>query len=84
MSSLRDEVIQQIFDECADFPERSGISEDDACLFATTIGGWLRERWPENPTFFPRFEEVGSGHVQVWAQELYQWPMAPPLSVRRG
>ncbi len=38
MSTLRSEIIDRVYAECADFAERNGISEEAACRIADTVG----------------------------------------------
>lgn len=70
MSTLRNEVIQRVYDECADFAERHGVSEEAACLFATKVGTFLRYYdewgiWTREEKRHPSFILMANGAVQT-------------------
>lgn len=64
MSSLREQVIARIYEECADFPERTGASEEESCLIASDIGKVLGEPWPDG--LVPMFQVNGTMVGPTW------------------
>ncbi len=68
MSSLREQVIARIYEECADFPERTGVSEEDACAIASRIGTtlWQFQGGIVEGGFYPHFYVRGRSVYVDW------------------
>lgn len=62
--SLREQVIQRVYDECADFAERNGVSDAAAESLADFLWWCLRQMWPDLarwPVFY--FEETNDRFI---------------------
>ena len=65
--SLREQVIQRVYDECADFAERAGLAQGVEPLIAEWIWNMLAGDWKEGQ--FPVFVLLRDGHRVLWKSE---------------